>query len=209
MLFCRRVGQAVPSAWRLLHGEKESCGDGVIRRKLPDCEASRADTRILHVTKCFPGTARALVATACGREHRCARRRLWGHRNEPALRVAGGGQGCERAWRATRRFCSRRRFAHHLVADSHHLAEIRHPDPARRQSRGRRHRGAARNSQSETCAPANLARCDTRCGTRRRGIALWRWRNHARDFSAQRRRRPQGGCSRIGPGSRSRRRCSS
>ncbi len=139
------------------------------------------------------------MAAACGREHRCARRRLWGHRNEPALRVARGGQGCERAWRATRRFCSRRRFAHHLVADSHHLAEIRHPDPARRQSRGRRHRGAARNSQSETCAPANLARCDTRCGTRRRGIALWRWRNHARDFSAQRRRRPQGGCPRIGP----------
>ena len=87
-----------------------------------------------------------------------------------------------------------------MGADPDHFTQIRAVDPARRQSRRRRHRRVAGAAFRPQRPAGHLARpaSDRRPG--RRGAALWRRRHHAGDLGPERDRRPEGRCAVIGAG---------
>ncbi len=129
---------------------------------------------------------------------RRARRRLWRHRHQPALCAEGSGQG-GRPWRAAHvRRDPRGGVADPVGADPDHFTQIRAVDPARRQSRRRRHRRIAGAAFRPQRPAGNLARPapDRRPG--RRGVALWRRRHHTGDLGPERDRRREGRCPLTG-----------
>ena len=127
-------------------------------------------------------------ATARRDDPRRSRYRLWGYRHQRTLRVQASRGGRRNTLARNRRG---HRVGDPLVTDRDCFAQIRHPDLARRQSRRRRNCSAFGPPRCPVRAPRKPARIAADCRADRRGAALRRRRDHARDLGAQRRRRSQ------------------
>src|SRR6516225_9326432 len=136
--------------------------------------------------RCDAAARSAEAARHCGADR--TRGRLRRYRHQPPLWLEAGDRRRRRARTRNGDGCG---FVDHLGSHPDRRAQIRHSDPARRQSRRRRHRGAARAARCKARSPRKSARLAAHRRPDRGCAALWRRRDHAGDLGALRRRRSE------------------